>query len=827
MKISYKWLSQYLPQSIEINKLSEILTNIGLEVEGFEKSESIKGGLAGLVIGEVKTCEPHPNADKLKITTVDIGQAELLHIVCGAPNVAAAQKVVVAPIGTTVYPLHNEAFLIKKAKIRGELSEGMICAEDEIGLGESHDGIMILPQDAIVGTLAKDYFKIPDSDYTIEIGLTPNRSDANSHLGVAKDVCAYLSYHQNEIIKPVLPEIDTEEKATDYVNSLDPFGTPSFGFGNQRIKQIQNPLEFSIDIQNLTACPRYAGITLRNVTIAPSPDWLQKSLLAVGIHPINNVVDITNYVLQEYGQPLHAFDYDKITGTQLVIRKAKDQEKFITLDGKERSLRTEDLMICDAEKPMVIGGVFGGLHSGISNETKNIFLESAYFNPKTIRRTSVHYGLRTDAATHFEKGVAMEMVLPALKRAASLLVEITGAEIASEIKDIYPNPIENRIVPLKYDYLNNLCGKSYDPKKVQLAFQSLGFEIKNQNETEIEVSIPGENQDIHQSADLVEEILRIDGLDNIEIPTRLNIALNTHKQLTNRNLKERIAQHLSYSGLQEIITNSLTNSRYYPEEKNMVHLLNNLSVELDVMRPKMLESGLEVILHNTNRKMQNLKIYEFGKTYVQSEIGKYFEQDLLSIWISGNIKEQEWSQKPAKANEFHIKGIVQNMFDFLGLSKVKESVEENKILWKQGKETIATCYKVNDERLNYFNIKQAVFYAEIDIKNLAKAIANLKVKFEELPKFPSMKRDLALVVNKEITYNKINAIVKSRQWESLKNYELFDVFENEKLGKDKKSLALSLTFQLKERTLTDEEVDKMMTELIKIYENNLNAFVRT
>jgi len=802
MKISYKWLSEYLPQPIEINALSEILTKIGLEVEGYEKSESIKGGLEGLIIGEVITCVAHPNADKLKITTVNIGQPEVLHIVCGAPNVAAGQKVVVAPVGTTVHPLHGEAFLIKKAKIRGELSEGMICAEDEIGLGESHDGILILPENTTIGQNAKDYFKIPDADFTIEIGLTPNRSDANSHIGVAKDVCAYLSYHQNKAADVIFPESQIKENK-------------------------KNPLPFSCTIHDEKACPRYAGLSIRNVKVVPSPEWLQKRLLAVGIHPINNVVDITNFVLQEFGQPLHAFDFDKISGAKLVIRKAHENEKFVTLDGKERNLRTEDLLICDEEKAMCLAGVFGGSHSGISNETKNIFLESAYFNPKTIRRTSVHHGLRTDAATHFEKGVSMEMLVPALKRAASLLVTIAGGEIASEIMDFYPQPIANRPVSLKYDYLNSLCGKVYEPQKVQLALDALGFDIKDIYPDEITVEIPGENQDIHQSADLVEEILRIDGLDNIEIPTRLNIPLNTHRQLTNRNLKEKIAQYLAYSGLQEIVTNSLTNSKYYPEEKNRVRLINNLSVELDVMRPQMLESGLEVILHNVNRKMQNVKIFEFGKTYAQSEIGKYQETELLSIWVSGNIADQEWQHKAVKTNEFYLKGVVESIFILLGIRKIKESTEEEKIIWKTGKEVLARTFSVSTEKLKSFDIKQAVFYAEINIQPLANAIANLKVKYTEMPKFPAMKRDLALVVDKGINYHQINEIVKARKWDALKNYELFDVFENEKLGQDKKSLALSFTFQLKERTLTDEEVDKMMQELIKIYENDLNAFVRS
>lgn len=802
MKVSYNWLSQYIPQPLPIEQLSEILTNIGLEVETIEKSEIIPGGLENLVIGRVESCAPHPNADKLKITTVNIGTDKVLSVVCGAPNVAAGQKVVVAPVGAYVYPVHAEKFQIKKAKIRGEISEGMICAEDEIGLGESHEGILVLPEDTPVGIPAKTYFNIPDPDFTIHIGLTPNRSDANSHLGVAKDICAYLSHHQGKILEVLYPE-------------------------ERELEQTGLELPLHIEVKATDTCPRYSGILLSGIRVSPSPDWLRERLLSIGINPINNVVDITNFVLQEFGQPLHAFDYDKISGNKIVVREAKEGSSFKTLDNKDRTLRKEDLMICDAEKPVCIAGIFGGAQSGISETTTSIFLESAYFNPRSIRRSSMHHGLRTEAATHFEKGVAMKFIIPALKRAAGLLVDLAGAEIASGIFDLYPAPREPREILLNLHYLDKLCGKEYKPGSVRDILTALGLPVKENTPGNLIVTVPAENTDIHQAADLAEEVLRIDGLDKIEIPSRLNISLNKSNNTSHvRSLKERIARHLADAGLQEIVTNSITNSKYYPGHTQLVSLLNNLSNELDIMRPEMLESGLEVILYNINRKMPDLRLFEFGKIYRQIAVGDYAQKDLLSVWLSGNMRGQSWQHKAQESDIYLLKGLVTNIFALCGLGKVRESLENGRLCFKHGKTEIACLYEVPADRLQLFDIKQEVFYAEIDIKNLGEAVEKNKIKFKALPKYPAMKRDLALVLSKDIPYEQVAAIAQKQKWEALSGFELFDVFEHEKLGKDKKSLALSFTFQLYDRTLTDEEVDIMIQHLITEYGKELNATVR-
>lgn len=802
MQISYNWLSTYLPKPIEINYLSQILTSIGLEVEGVEKIEFIKGGLEGLVVGQVMSCEQHPNADKLKLTTVDIGQSELLSIVCGAPNVKTGQKVIVAPVQSTIYPINGEPFTIKKAKIRGEASHGMICAEDEIGIGQSHDGIIVLPEDTPIGLLAKEYYKIPSPDYRIEIGLTPNRSDANNHIGTAKDVCAYLSYHEHEFHQIQLPEL-------------------------KPLTAVQN-LPFIIHIDDQQACKRYGGISIANVQVKSSPDWLKERLKAIDIHPINNIVDITNFVLHEYGQPLHAFDYDQIKNHAIHIKKAKQDEKFIGLDGKERKLDAEDLMICDDEKPMVIAGVFGGLESGVSENTQNIFLETAYFDPKTIRKTSMRHELRTDAATHFEKGVNMEMVIPALHRAAQLIVEIAGGQIASEIIDIYPQPFQPKEIELKFDYLNQLCGKEYAPEKVQAIFNALHLPISNHSDSSISLSIPGEHTDIHQPADLVEEVLRIDGLDNISISDRIHIPLSIKKPVNHRAIKEKMATYLSSIGFHEIMTNSLSKSKYYTEHNDLVKPLNSISIELDTMRPSMLESGLEVILYNYNRKMQNLKFYELGKTYHQNALNVYEEKEWLSIWITGQAMEANWNHPATESDLFYLKGTVTQIFNLLGVQRIKTESNQDQIIWKKGKEILGTAYVVKEQKLKDFGIKQAVFYTELNLKVLVEAAQQAKeIRYKELPKFPAMKRDLALVVDKSISYEKIESIALAHQWEALIQHELFDLFENEKLGKDKKSVALSFTFQLKDRTLTDQEVDKMMLELIQDYEKEVNAFIRS
>ncbi len=803
MQISYNWLLEYLPAPIAIDELSSILTSIGLEVETVEKSEVIPGGMEGLVIGQVEHCEKHPNADKLSITTVNIGQPELLHIVCGAPNVASGQKVIVAPVGTTVHPLKGDPFLIKKSKIRGELSEGMICAEDEIGLGSSHEGIMVLPVEAIVGTSAASYFRIPPPDYTIHIGLTPNRSDGNSHIGVARDVCTYMSHHK-------------KDSGAEWQVRFPALGD---------VQPATTLLPFSVQIEAQDACPRYAGITLKDVQVGPSPEWLVQRLQTIGIRSINNVVDVTNYVLHEYGQPLHAFDYDKLEGHKIIVRYPAEGQKFTGLDEKERTLLPSDLMICDARTELCIAGVFGGLYSGISDQTRNIFLESAYFQPQSIRRTSLHHGLRTDAATHFEKGVDIGMVIPALTRAAILISTITGAQIASGIEDLYPNQWEAPLIKVDYAYINNLCGKNYIAADVDQILTASGFSIRQKNDTYFEVAVPSNKPDIKQPADIAEEILRIDGLDNVPISGRLSYYPGSQSTPTIRTWKEHIADYLTNAGLQEIVTNSITNSKYYPGNPALVHMINSLSSELDIMRPYMLESGLEVIAYNTNRKQQDLQLYEFGDVYHLESPGKYKQTAMLAFWVCGHTSGQHWQHPAVPADIFYIKGLLQNVFQLCGIHKIQESVTDGIVEWKRGKQTIARAYTVPAARKKIFDIKQEVFYAEIDMQSLVDAIQS-RIKYAELPKYPSVKRDLALVLDKQVSYNQVAAIAQGQKWEALQHYELFDIFESEKLGMGKKSLALSFTFQLKERTLTDEEVDNMMQQLISLYRKDLQAQIR-
>lgn len=800
MKISYNWLMEYLPEPVNIDDLSNILTSIGLEVESIEKSEAIKGSLEGLIIGKVLSREKHPDADKLSLTTVALENGNIVPIVCGAPNVAAGQTVVVAPVGATVHPTSGEPFLIKKAKIRGYASEGMICAEDEIGLGKSHDGIMVLPEDAPVGQPAAAYFNVAAADMTISIGLTPNRTDAMSHIGVARDVCAYLNHH----------------KASNYTVQ-----TPALATAEQ-----ETSLAIDVMIEDKDACPRYMGTCIQGVKIAESPEWLQLRLKAIGLRPLNNIVDITNFVLHEYGQPLHAFDYDKIAGKQVIVKKLSEGTVFKTLDEKEIKLQSSDLMICDASEGMCIAGVFGGLNSGISEGTQNIFLESAYFDPKTIRRTSLFHGLRTDAATHFEKGVDINLVPVALQRAIGLILEIAGGQLAAGITDIYPAALPERHITTTYAYINQLCGKEYSQQSILNILKDLGFGIMESDDKGFKVLVPTNKADVHQAADLAEEVLRIDGLDNINFSAQISMSLNTRPEPADRKWKEKIANHLCHMGLHEIVTNSITNSRYYPGNDNMVTMLNSLSSELDVMRPELMESGLEVLAYNINRKQQDLMLFELGNIYSQSAIGKYNQAAKLGIWLTGAYRNQQWLSKAEPQSIYIAKGIVSQLLAVSGIQKTKENILDNGVEWVRGKVVLAKAIKIDTARLKEFDIKQEVYYIEADIKAWTEAGDAAKVKYSELPKFPAMKRDLALVVDKSLTYNKISEIAQQQKWPSFQAYELFDVFESEKIGADKKSLALSFTFQLSDRTMTDEEVDAMMQTLIKTFEKEIGASIR-
>jgi len=803
MTISYNWLSEYLPVAIEPERLSKILTSIGLEVESLEKYDSVKGGLQGLVIGEVLSCEKHPDADKLSITTVTIGQGEPLQIVCGAANVAAGQKVVVATVGATIYPATGEPMTMKKAKIRGTESFGMICAEDEIGLGTSHAGIMVLPDSATVGTPAAEYFA-PYSDHIFEIGLTPNRMDAMSHLGTARDVCAWLTHH---------------DKKEALVKS--PFKN-NFKVDNQG-------RQFKVVIENETACPRYAGVSITGVTIKESPQWLKDRLKSIGLRPINNIVDITNFILHETGQPLHAFDADKVAGDTIRVKNLPEGTPFVTLDEKERKLFAEDLMICDGEdNPMCIGGVFGGLNSGVSDSTTNIFLESAWFNPLSIRKSSLRHGLRTDAATRFEKGVDISNTINVLKRAALLIQELAGGEIASDIVDVYPHPKAKAEVALKFHYLKKLSGKNYHPDTVKKILQSLGFELIKEGMDELWVAVPHSKPDISLPADLVEEIMRIDGLDNVEIPAVITLAPAVETLAHENAYKEKTAAYLIGLGFAEIFTNSITNSAYYSEEvlATSVKMLNNLSAELDIMRPSMLETGLESVAYNINRKNSNLQFFEFGKTYGTTATGKYSEANHLTLFVTGEVRTDTWQSKATKADFYYMKGICQRISELLGIPFTGYAATETGVQALYKNDVVATIELVSNARLSKFDIKQPVLFANFNWDKLMQLNKKTKFQHKDISKYPAVTRDLAIVVNKSLAYEQVEKATAAARVSKLTSVNLFDVFESDKLGVDKKSMAISFTFMDEEKTLTDKEIDGMVGKIVASYEKELGAEVR-
>ncbi len=806
MTISYKWLHEYLPVQVEPERLSRILTSIGLEVESMEAYEEIKGALKGLLIGEVLTCEKHPDADKLSLTTVNVGTGEPLQIVCGAPNVAVGQKVIVATIGTTIYPVTGEPLTMKKAKIRGVESHGMICAEDEIGMGSSHEGILILKEDAKVGTHAADYFQLY-TDWIIEIGLTPNHMDAMSHIGVARDVIAYLNFHdkKNYVLK------------TPFSNTFKPDN---------------KSLSIAVKIENAEACQRYAGVTIKNITVKESPDWLKQRLKAIGLRPINNIVDITNYILHETGQPLHAFDADAITGAEVIVKNLPEGTAFITLDEKERKLSADDLMICNKEEAMCIAGVFGGQKSGVKETTTNTFLESAWFNPVSTRKTSFRHNLRTDAATRFEKGVDISNTVHVLKRAALLIKELAGGEIASEVVDMYPNPKQKTQIAIKYHYLKKISGKNYHPDTVKKIFESLNFEIIKDSIDELWVAAPLSKPDIELPADLAEEIMRIDGLDNVEIPTSITISPSTEVDYTGFAYKEKISNSLAGQGFHEIFTNSIANSAWYSEEvlSTTVKMLNNLSADLNVMRPSMLETGLQCISFNLNRRNNTLRLFEFGKTYTTSAVGKYFETDHLAIYTSGN-NEASWKQKTSATDIYFLKAVVNGILQQAGLTAETELADAQKgfsgiIRYKIKKQAVAEIGIVDSMQLKQFDIKQPVYFADINWTILTQLASKAKLEYKEIPRFPAVERDLAIIIHKATSYAEVEQTIIKAKVNRLKSVSLFDVFESEKIGADKKSMALNLLFQDDEKTLTDVETEQMMGTLIQALEKQIAAEIR-
>ena len=814
MKISYNWLIEYLPVDEELSKIianpqkiAEILTSVGLEVENLEKYEQVTNGLEGLIIGEVLSSEKHPEADKLKITSVSNGHGETLQIVCGASNVAAGQKVIVAPVGTKLFPVSGEPFTIKKAKIRGVESNGMLCAEDEIGLGNSHEGIIVLPQNAIPGMLASQYYNLYH-DWIFEIGLTPNRMDAMSHIGVAKDVCAYISHHYKKNIRPISP-FKNKFKADNHSKNIE------------------------IEIKNPADCERYAGVTISGITVSESPDWLKNKLKSIGLRPVNNIVDITNFILHETGQPLHAFDLDKIKGNKVIVETLPEGTPFITLDEKERKLSSSDIMICNGDnKPMCIAGVFGGSHSGVSSTTTNLFLESAVFNPASIRRSMLLHNLRTEAAVRFEKGINIDLTVEVLKRAAMLIKEIAGGNISSEIRDVYPVVRKKKEISLSNHYLKKISGKNYHPDTIKNILTSLNFTILREGIDNIQVAVPYSNPDITIPADVIEEIMRIDGLDNIEIPASINMSPAIDTGLKNALQKEKIISWLTGNGFHEIFTNSITNSKYFNNETlaETVKIINSLSEGLNVMRPSMLPTGLECVSYNLNRKNNNLLFFEFGKTYSKIE-NEYHEKQNLALYFTGNRNELRWNSAAKKIDIYFVKGIAEAIFSLAGIRNYQFTVSQNKelnecLVSSVNGVTLGVSGSVKKSELETFSIKQPVFYFCIDWDKLISFTDDKDISFEPISKFPQVQRDLSILIDKNISYGEIENVVKSLHIKKLKNIQLFDVFENEKLGQNKKSLAINFTFLDKEKTMTDDEIETMMNKIISNLENKLNALIR-
>ncbi|MEQ8219266.1 MAG: phenylalanine--tRNA ligase subunit beta [Arenibacter sp.] len=808
MKISYNWLKQFLKIDWDSNRTSELLTDLGLEVEGISPYESIKGGLKGIVVGEVLTCVKHPNADKLKLTTVNIGREAPLQIVCGAPNVEVGQKVPVATIGTTLYTPEGEAWIIKKGKIRGEESHGMICAEDELGLGESHDGIMVLPDGLKVGTPCSEVFEV-ELDEVFEIGLTPNRADAMSHFGVARDLKA--GFKQRDILKELITPPVT-----------------NFNIVNRSLK-------IDVEVIKSELAPRYCGITISNLIVQPSPDWLKNRLRSIGITPKNNVVDATNYVLHELGQPLHAFDAAKIKGNKIVVKTLPKGTKFITLDGVQRTLSEEDLMICDIEKPLCIAGVLGGQNSGVTESTSSIFLESAFFNPVSIRKTAKRHSINTDASFRFERGIDIDNVEYCLKRAALLIHEIAGGDITSDIVDIYPKKKDDYHVFLTFDKINKLIGQEIPKDTIKSILASLDIKVKNVTESGLGLSIPFYRVDVQREVDVIEEILRVFGYNNVEFKEKLNASIAPTSKFEDYKIQNIIGNFLASKGFNEILANSLTSPAYNKlskdiREEHTIGMLNPLSADLSVMRQSMLFSGLEAIAHNSNRQMHNLKIFEFGKTYHQYQTQRE-EKKHLSILVTGNRLEDTWTSPPKKADFFYLKAIVENLLNRLGLTQLISQPNSNDILSEGislllAKKVVVSIGVVKKSILKEFDIKEEVLFADFDWDYILEAIVNSKIIYKEIPKYPEVTRDYALLVDEQVSFKQIYDIALQTERKFLTNVNLFDVYNGKNLPEGKKSYAVSYTLQDENGTLTDKQIDKIMNKLLQRYESELGAELR-
>lgn len=807
MKISYNWLCEYLPLEKTANEVADILTSIGLEVEETILVESVRGGLKDLVVGHVLELEKHADADKLKVATVDAGTGKILQIVCGAPNVAAGQKVVVALDGTMVYPVNAEPFKIKKSKIRGVVSEGMLCAEDEIGLSTNHAGLLVLPNDAVVGTRVAELFNIK-TDYVFEIGLTPNRSDAMSHLGVARDICAWLNVHEKKNIALHFPEISEEKNADEIVQ---------------------------VQIENKTKCLRYSGVVISDLKISESPDWIKNKLHSIGLKPVNNVVDVTNLVMHECGQPLHAFDIDAIEGKKIIVKTVANETSFTTLDGKEIKLNQDDLMICDATKPLCIAGVYGGLNSGVKENTATVFLESASFQNTTVRRSAGRHILRTDAAMRFEKGTDVEMTIAALMRAAFLLKEIAGGKISSTLIDIYPEPKPATEIFLSYKKLNDLCGMEIHAENADTILQSLQFEKLKTEKDGAVWKVPSFKQDVIKDVDLIEEILRIYGYEKIPFASELKMSLPSKIILNAEGLAEKISAMLSSNGFNELMINSITNStiesKLFPDLQNQqAKLLSFANSGLDALRISTVTGGLQSMAYNLNRQQHDLFFYESGKTFLKQ--GNVITETLhLSIFACGNFNTDHWQQKTMKTDLFFMKGITESIAHKLGIRKIKwqQATELNldsALQLTSGKFILANLGKLSEALLKQFDIKAEVYYADLLVENFLQAMNKAEIKFKEISKFPVVKRDLALVINQQIPFELIKEISNKNGGSYLQNISLFDVFTNEKLGTDKKSYAVSFTFSNDQKTLTDADVDEAMNKLIASFEREAGAMIR-
>lgn len=820
MNISYNWLKEYVNFDLTPDEVAAALTSIGLETGDVEEVQSIKGGLEGLVIGEVLTCEPHPNSDHMHITTVNWGQGDPVQIVCGAANVAAGQKVVVATLGTKLYD-GDECFTIKKSKLRGVESNGMICAEDEIGIGTSHEGIIVLPEDVVPGTLAKDYYNIK-SDYVLEVDITPNRSDACSHYGVARDLYAWL--------------IQNGRQATLKRPSVDAF------------KVDNHDMNIDIVVENTEACPRYAGVAIKNVTVKESPEWLQNKLRLIGVRPINNIVDITNYILHAYGQPMHCFDADKIKGGKIVVKTCPEGTKFVTLDEVERKLSDRDLMICNAEEPMCIAGVFGGLDSGTTETTKDVFLESAYFHPTWVRKTARRHGLSTDSSFRFERGIDPNGTIYALKEAALLVKELAGGEIASEIKDNYPAPIADFPVELSYEYTNALIGKVIPAETIKSIVTSLEMKITGETPEGLSLLVPAYRVDVQRPCDVVEDILRIYGYNNVEIPTSVKSSLSVKGDVDKSvKLQNLVSEQLVGCGFNEIMNNSLTAATYYEgletyKPENLVQLMNPLSNDLNVMRATLLFGGLESIQHNANRKNADLKFFEFGNCYhfnaekknPEKVLAAYSEELHLGLWITGKRVSNSWAHPDENTSIYELKAYVLNIFRRLGVNfgglvfgNLTDDIYSVAIsVHTRGGKLLATFGVLHKKIQKAFDIDNEVYYADLNWKELMKAIKNNTVAYKEISKFPAVKRDLALLIDKKVQFAEIEKIAYETDKKLLKSVELFDVYEGKNLEAGKKSYAVSFMLQDENATLNDKQIDKVMQKLIANLQNKLDAKLR-